>query len=226
MPANYTPAGMEPWDPRFAEREGGVWFAPVRPYAARFAALPDWPTVEEIDARLAPVAGVRFVAAAKARPRRRRARPLDLDAIYEIRIARRGEVPTRPGSWHDFLNALVWAAFPAAKRALTARLHAEKEAQARAGGWRLPNARTPLQDALSMLDEGGVLEPAGGGAVVFGHAILEHLVAGRWPRAFRVPLAAAADLASLDRALAERLAEPAWLVDERLPAAELASMRS
>jgi hypothetical protein len=198
-----TPA--ERWDPRFADGSG--WFAPIAPFAARFAGLGDWPSIDEMNARLADDAAVVFVAAAKVRRRRHPLRPIDLDSLYEVRIARRGEVPTRPGNWHDFLNALIWAAFPVAKRTLTARLRAEKEAQAVAGGWRLPGARTPLQDALALLDEGGVLEPESGGAVIFGHAVLEHLIAGRPARVSRVPLAASASRAALDRALAGCLAE-------------------
>jgi len=193
------------WCPEFATRS--VWFAPFRALAARFADCRGWPTVSELNERLG--AEVRFVAAEK---RRRR----DIDDIYEVRIARRGEVPTRPESWHDFLNALIWAAFPAAKRALTARLGEEQLARAGAGG-RLPNARTRVQDALALVDEGGVVvTPAG--AVVFGHAVLEHLLDGVAPRVSCVHLAAG----DLDAALAARLAAPEL---GRWETAELGALR-
>ena len=40
---------------------------------------------------------------------------------YDARIALERVVPTRARSWHDLLNALVWATFPRAKLALHAR---------------------------------------------------------------------------------------------------------
>src|SRR6266542_4341587 len=40
--------------------------------------------------------------------------------MYEQRIADEGVIEFRPGSWHDFANALVWLAFPLTKAALNA----------------------------------------------------------------------------------------------------------
>ena len=96
------------------------WFDAIRDVAALLG--DGWPAVERIDGALARQAGVRFVAADKARPRRRARRPIELESLYEVRIASRREVPTRPDSAHDLLNALAWAAFPRAKWALSCRL--------------------------------------------------------------------------------------------------------
>jgi hypothetical protein len=89
--------------------------------------------------------------------------------MYDAQIVA-GRVPTRTGSWHDFLNALVWASFPLAKRAL----HAKQHALVVANG---PSAacRTPELDALAMIDEGGIVVALGKG-MVFGHGIYEGLV--------------------------------------------------
>jgi hypothetical protein len=80
------------------------------------------------------------------------------------------------------LNALVWGAFPRAKRKLHARQH---EAIARALGpcaRTLPPARSRDHDALALIDEGGVvvLETGAGerASMVFGHALFEGLVLG------------------------------------------------
>jgi hypothetical protein len=114
--------------------------------------------------------------------------------MYDARITREGCVPTRPGSWHDLMNALVWATFPLAKRALHERQH----------GLVVPaspgeSARRPRElDALALLDEGGLVVAMGKGrqatdegelaalvasgeatALVFGHAIYEGIVLGR-----------------------------------------------
>jgi hypothetical protein len=180
------------WDPAFFRRSAR--FAPIAEAAARFAGFAAWPAVDDIDRRLAADAGVRFVAA-------------DKGPGYARRIVDTGCVPTRPGNWHDFLNALVWAAFPRAKRTLTVRLAAL--ADARAGG-----NRGRDEDLLSLWDEGGVAFGAGAAAgVVFGHALFEHLVRGEAVRGLALALPDAD--APLDARLAAVLAAPFAPLAER-----------
>ena len=178
----------------------------VAPWAARIASMPAFPSVAELDAalrdRLALEPAVSLEPQVKTRKRRG---PLDRDALYEVRIHVHRRVPTRERSWHDLTNALVWAAFPRSKRALTARQHAITEAVLPPGATRLPGARTREQDALAMVDEGGIvllaaanevervrraqregdeaamgalLEAGSAAALVFGHAMMEHAVLG------------------------------------------------
>jgi hypothetical protein len=165
------------WDPRFSARSH--WLAPLAPAAALLADLPDWPSVEELDARLGPRAGVRFVAATPRPPRPRgraaRRRALDPTALYDARIVDEGAVPTRARSWHDLLNAVVWATWPRAKAALHARQHRIVRARIAPGATRLPSARTREGDAIAMLDEGGVVI-ARGTPLLFGHALAEGLL--------------------------------------------------
>ncbi|MBA4263197.1 MAG: DUF3025 domain-containing protein [Comamonadaceae bacterium] len=154
---------------------------------------------------------------------------------YERFIFDTGSVPTREGL-HDFFNGLVWMRFPATKRLLN-RLQAAEIAQAGVG-----QVRGPVRDAITLFDENAVLlqapdelwtallarewtrlfvelRPLWAQArlVLFGHALLEKLVApyksitGHVVRA-PVPLALGDDLAAWD----------AWLAG-RLSAAELAS---
>ncbi len=162
------------------------------------------PDVAMIDERLGPLAGVRFEVQRKVRRPRG---PRRTDALYDGRIVVHGCVPTRRGSLHDLMNALAWAAFPRAKRALHARQYAALRARLGDAAAQLPAARTREQDALSLLDEGGLLLLAlrdGDGArralaegdfgalrarvdagalvpLVFGHAITEHIALGRVP---------------------------------------------
>lgn len=177
------------------------------PYAAAISALdrvgatPDAiPEVARLDAALGPLAGVRFVPS-PPRPRLRGRAAALRGRRYDERIASAGEVATRAGSLHDFANALVWATFPSAKRAVHARQDAMIRARLLPDGAQ-PGARSPEQDAVAMLDEGGVvllatpscaeaLERAAlardtdgvrratsrGEALglVFGHALLEHV---------------------------------------------------
>jgi hypothetical protein len=166
------------WDPAFGHGEAA--FEAVSAAAERLRGFARWPTVEEIDLALADLARVRFVVQAPKSRRRRGA--IDAAALYDGRISVEGVVPTRPRSWHDLMNALVWASFPRSKRALHARLYRAMRERLAAPATRLPNARTREQDLLAMLDEGGVLSITDSHGVerrfVFGHAILEHRLEG------------------------------------------------
>jgi len=197
------------WNGGFFEADPRFW--PIAPAARRFALHADFPTPAELS-----LPGVTFVPTVKPRRTRRRA-PAPTTERYDERILR-GEVPTRPRSWHDFLNALIWATFPESKLALH-RLQAAALRRALASGTGvLPNARAREHDALALLDEGGVLVLDAGGRTLplgFGHALYEGLVRGG-PAAtasclrFTVPDLPdrAVATAVADRLLAARLAEP------------------
>lgn len=146
-----------------------------------------FPAPEVIDEALSALAGVRFVRQEKT-PRRRRRGPKDPSSMYDARIVNEGVVPTREGSWHDLMNALVWATFPKAKKALHTRQHGLVRPALPGESLRRPREL----DALALLDEGGVAIARASSAansatadgprkhVVFGHAIYEGYVLG-WP---------------------------------------------
>ena len=101
-------------------------------------------------------------------------------SLYEVRIVERGEIPTRPRNAHDLLNALVWAAFPCSKLALSRTLAAVQRERA-AGRSQLPATRTPAHDRLALVDEGALLCVTGSRTTatwIFGHAIYEHAYVG------------------------------------------------
>lgn len=99
-----------------------------------------WPTVGALDERLA-LQGKQLVAQDDA---------LLADGLhYEQRIAQ-GRIATRADNWHDLFNALVWARYPAIKRALNARQCACIEANG-------PAQRDRAQAALTQFDETGVI---------------------------------------------------------------------
>ncbi len=139
------------WDCDFAERS--PMLEPLRA-AARMLRAGHWPDCAALNRALdacarRPVSGggepLRFVG--------HEARRAAFEDRYEQRIFLRGEVQLRSGNWHDLLNALVWLTFPAAKAALNARQYAELVRQRASGA---PN-RGPVQDALTLFDEGGVI---------------------------------------------------------------------
>jgi hypothetical protein len=118
----------------------------AHPLFAAFAAYADllvageWPGVAALDQRLS-VPGKQLVAQDEA---------LLADGLhYERRIAA-GCIATRAENWHDLFNALVWARYPAIKRALNARQCRDLDGEGSGG-------RTRAQAALTQFDETGVI---------------------------------------------------------------------
>lgn len=119
---------------------GGL-FAPLLPLFDRKPLVPDL-------AALAALGAAREVR--NAAGRRLAFVPPPADGLdYETRIWLTGEVATRPDSWHDFFNALVWFAFPLTKAALNARHVGLLRQQA--------GPRCRERDALTHFDECGVV---------------------------------------------------------------------
>jgi hypothetical protein len=221
-----------PWDPAFLERSRLL--SPLCAAARRLGPHADFPPIEALARVFAADAPVRFVPHV---PRGRRRGALDPGALYDARITRAAEVPTRARCWHDVMNALVWGTYPASKRALHARQHAAISARLDPDARTLPPTRTPELDALALMDEGGVVvladRPeemratlrAGANAVaeamskgraslvVFGHAVFESLVLGVEPAAvaaFVIPRVAGADvLRHVDAELSRALGDVA-----------------
>jgi hypothetical protein len=196
------------WDPALCARS--PWFWPLTEAASHFARHADWPTFADFDAAYAActtgleVSPLRFRDNVRKQDKRAAGRVV-LEALYDARIALAHEVPTRERNWHDLLNMLCFATFPLSKLALHARQYARLQARVGVGVDKLPNRRTPEQDALTLFDEGGVVlameqdtaeifeaaEPDAREAlclalldakqlrvVPFGHALYEHLVEG------------------------------------------------
>jgi len=69
---------------------------------------------------------------------------------YERHIFETGEVSTREDNWHDLFNALVWCRLPRLKAAMNAVHHAHLNEQQ-------DGRRGPRRDALTLLDESGVI---------------------------------------------------------------------
>lgn len=137
-------------------------FAPYRPLVDALQLTRGLPALEALNA-LAEARGTRQ---AHGLPIRFFAPDGRLSARdYETHILATGEVPTRPDTWHDVLNALVWLRFPRFKAALNA---AHGEAMTHETG----ALRGRRRDALTVLDESGVW-------VISGDPDLASLLAGR-----------------------------------------------
>ena len=191
---------MDAWDPHLSSRFSEFWHIAdvLREFEQEtsFPNLARWNLLAE-RAKLTNGAGL-ATSFVSHQPRKRGA-PWQLVSMYDALIWQKGHVPSREGNWHDFFNMTIWRTFPKAKAAINA-------AQWKAlltwlpgtEGDKLPGARLPEQDALALLDEGGalvvgrsgVLPPQGADelehachegracVLLFGHALLEHVVTG------------------------------------------------
>ena len=193
---------MMRWDASVCDKNPLFW--PIRGHARAFCDYGEWPDVAEYDRLFGGDGPVRF-RESPPRPRRARRQEIDPRRLYDGRICEERVVPTRARNWHDFFNALVWAAFPATKARLHERQHHAAAQRMSADAVTLPSARTREQDGLALLDEGGVallctadavgearralemrqVEPVAQLAaearalgVIYGHAIYEHLARG------------------------------------------------
>ena len=222
---------MWPWQPGSSGVRPGAgsldWSAPwFQPFAAEGAAVAGRVAAgEPVHAALNACAGspVRFVPQ----------EALPEGQAYEHFIHEQRACPTRE-NLHDFFNGLVWLRMPQAKR----RLNECQAAQIAALG--VGAVRGPVRDAITVFDENGALLDAPDALweallarqwrrlfvdlrplwaqarlVLFGHALLEKLVAPRKDMTAHVwrvnaPLGAGADPGAADAWLAAQL-QPATL---------------
>jgi hypothetical protein len=208
--------GLKPWPDWNA-----AWFAPLADHgkAVSSAIEQGQPLPQALGAQ--PGCPVRFVPQDALPP----------GMAYEQFIFDTAQVPTRE-NLHDFFNGLCWRRFPLTKQRLN-QLQASEIAAAGIG-----SVRGPVRDALTLFDENAALlqapEPIWDALlardwqalfvthralwtearlVLFGHALLEKLVApykSITAHVFRdtVPPALADDLAAWDTWLAARLDGP------------------
>lgn len=170
-------------------------------YAAYLASGPDFdlPTLNHcLDAR--------WPAELGQAPRFARADARDGDPglHYELRIAERGEILLRPGSWHDAFAALVWLQWPALKWALH-REHMHDLALVGA------KQRTRHQQAITHLDEGGAI------LIYRDERVIEALDQHDWPRLYATDLRASFRVQVIGHALHELR----WLKPSQLLAAKV-----
>ncbi len=142
------------WDPDFLARS--PMFEPLRTHTPGSfnAQWPGLPALQSLLDRQDPPVRVAGGALLRVVPQVSKASRSEVR--YEERIHRGGELEVRANDWHDLFNLLVWLTFPQAKAALNARHHAAFESRALTG----VTDRGPVEDALTLFDESGVIVAA------------------------------------------------------------------
>ncbi len=146
---------MYPWNPQFVS--ASRMFDPLTSLAEKLGGFKgSWPSLEACQALLSehgePIltqngTPVKIVAQGP--------HPVGLEEQYATRIYLTGEIQTRTENWHDFFQLLTWLIFPKTKATINAVHH--HAAKARYSDELDNEHRSPIENMLSLFDEGGAI---------------------------------------------------------------------
>lgn len=141
------------WSPDFYLRS--PLYEPIRDVAASFNGFTAWPALDDyqrvLEARDEPI---RLLSGKPLRIVAQDGKPQSFADHYAPRIYLTGEIQTRTANWHDFFQYLTWFIFPRSKAEINA-LHLPRARQRLESGE--SGRRTPLENMLSLFDEGGAV---------------------------------------------------------------------
>lgn len=131
-------------------------YAPLQPWAGRFATFSEWPALSDYQQLLDTLPQpILTLAGQPLRIVPQDGRPHSFEAHYAPRIYLSGEIQTRRHNWHDFFQFLTWFIFPRTKAVINA-IHIPR-ARARIEAGADPGRRSPMENMLSLFDEGGAV---------------------------------------------------------------------
>jgi len=143
------------WKPDFAQTS--PLFEPLRGWAPAFARFTSgWPGLEDYQQLLAAQPEPILTRSGQAlKIVAQDSRPQRFEEHYAPRVYMTGELQTRGENWHDFFQFLSWLIFPRTKAVINALHVPHAEARIAAAGD--PGRRSPLENMLSLFDEGGAV---------------------------------------------------------------------
>lgn len=131
-------------------------YEPIREIAVHFSKFSAWPSLDDyqrvLDALPEPI---RLLSGKPLRIVAQDGKPHSFADHYAPRIYLSGEIQTRSQNWHDFFQYLTWFIFPRTKAEINA-LHLP-HARQRIEGNGDQGRRAPLENMLSLFDEGGAV---------------------------------------------------------------------
>lgn len=197
MKTNTRIDAMVPWAPDFYTKS--PMFEPIRPLAERFSEFCVWPELEDYQRLLDAHEPIRTRHGAALRIVPQEGRPGHFEQHYAPRIYLSGEIQTRTRNWHDFFQLLTWFIFPRTKAVINA-IHIPK-AKARIEKAHELGRRTPIENTLSLFDEGGAV------IVASDETLLQLIRDFRWKELFwqrRSELAEKLDCVTFGHAMYEK----------------------
>lgn len=131
-------------------------YEPLLPHIEQFAAFREWPVLDAYQQLLdAQPQLIRLHSGQTLKIVPQEGKAHRFADHYAPRIYLTGEVQTRTCNWHDFFQFLTWIVFPRTKAAINA-IHIPI-AKARLQQSADQGRRTPVENMLSLFDEGGTV---------------------------------------------------------------------
>ncbi|MDH5784330.1 MAG: DUF3025 domain-containing protein [Chromatiales bacterium] len=145
---------MVPWHGDFPD--ASPLFSPIGPQAERFRDFTQWPELSDLQRVLEQLEQpIRLLSGKVLKIVAQDERPEHFEDHYAPRIYFSGELQTRSENWHDFFQYQTWLIFPHAKAAINA-IHIPQARMRLENGGDI-GRRTPLENMLSLFDEGGAV---------------------------------------------------------------------
>ena len=143
------------WDANFVSFS--PIFTPLKFWAKKFSSYANgWPALEDYQNILAELPEPIFTQSGKIlKVVQQDGKPGHFQEHYAPRIYLSGEIQTRTENWHDFFQYLTWFMFPKTKAIINA-IHIPA-AQARIENNAELGRRSPIENMLSLFDEGGAV---------------------------------------------------------------------
>jgi len=192
---------LVPWTPDFYTRS--PLFAPIADLAAHFSTFDAWPDLADYQRLLDAHEPIRTRHGAVLKIVPQEGRPGHFEQHYAPRIYLNGEIQTRTRNWHDFFQLLTWFIFPHTKAVINA-IHIPRARQRIEAGEEL-GRRTPVENMLSLFDEGGAV------IVASDPGLLQLIRDFRWKALFwerREALATKLDCITFGHAMYEKAMSP------------------
>ncbi len=145
---------LPPWEGAFFHQS--PMFAPLQPLAEQFAHFEKWPGLDDYQNFLEQWPHpVETLSGQPLRIVEQAGKPDTFEQHYAPRIYASGEIQTRTENWHDFFQYLTWFMFPKTKARINA-IHIP-HAQERIDSGVALGRRSPIENTLSLFDEGGAV---------------------------------------------------------------------
>ncbi len=166
-------------------------YQPIRKLAGYFSEFQQWPGLDDYRRLLSEHPPIRTLNGTPLSIVEQAARPEHFSEHYAPRIYYSGEIQTRSNNWHDFFQFLTWFIFPRTKAMINsihiplARERIElgeadqgEANQGEANQGESRGRRSPLENMLSLFDEGGVI------ILSSDESLLDHIRNFEWKKLF------------------------------------------
>lgn len=143
------------WDAKFSSFS--PIFAPLKLWAEKFSGFKDsWPALTDYQNILDELPEpIKTLSGETLKIVEQDGKPGHFHQHYAPRIYLTGEIQTRTENWHDFFQFLTWFMFPKTKAVINS-IHVPS-AQARIDNNVDLGRRSPIENMLSLFDEGGAV---------------------------------------------------------------------